>query len=157
VTITVTQFRSDFPAFANTQRYPDGFITYWLNYVYNLVNPTAWGTMTDTAAELWVAHLVAVERRAIDESLRGIPGEQPGQMTGPVSSKSSDKNSVSYSAEALQKKSYGDLNLTTYGVRFAGLIEMFGAGPIQVNIGASPPWTGGAWQGPPPWPGWFSS
>ena len=99
MTVTVAQFRSDFPAFSNAQRYPDGFLTYWLTYVYSLINETRFGATTDVAAELWTAHLVSIERRAIDESLRGIPGEQPGQMTGPVSSKSSDKNSVSYGTD----------------------------------------------------------
>lgn len=41
--ITVQQFRSDFPAFGNGDRFPDGLISFWLQVANLLLNQDRWG------------------------------------------------------------------------------------------------------------------
>lgn len=149
------QFRKDFPAFSDVQRYPDGLVTYWLAFSYKLLNAALFADMLDNAAELYTAHNIVLERRAMDESIGSKKGSAPGQSTGPIASKSVNGASVSYTADAAVDGA-GNFNLTTYGTRLHQLIKLFGAGPIQANVGCTPPFVAGAWQGPPPWPGWFT-
>lgn len=152
--VDADQFRKDFPAFIDEVRYPTGLLTYWLSYAYGLLNADAFATMLDSAAELYTAHNIVLERRAMDEAAGGNPGSAPGYATGPIASKGANGVSVSYTNDAAIADG-GNFNLTNYGIRLLDLINLFGAGPIQANVGCAPPFTMGAWNGPPPWPGWF--
>jgi hypothetical protein len=144
MTITVQQFRADYPEFSSSSQYPNSAITYWLNLAYLLLNPSRWGSVLDTGAELFVAHNVAIEARAQAEAANGgIPGGQ----VGPINSKSVDKVSISYDTSTGIQEGAGHWNLTVYGTRLIKLARMFGAGPIQVGIGYDP-YGGGAWAGP---------
>lgn len=151
-TITSAEFRTDFPEFESKARFPDGAINYYLKVADKLLNAERFGTMLDVATELFIAHNISIERRAQDEALRG---GQPGVQTGPVASKGVGPVSISYSTADGLDPAAGHWNLTIYGTRLWALIQMFGAGPLQVNIGCNPLYTGGAWFGPWPgqWPG----
>lgn len=151
--VTPPEFRTSFPEFADPAAYPDGQIQYWLNWAYVLLNPCRWGNTLDLAAQLYAAHNLVEERRAILEAAKG---GVPGNAIGPASSKTVDKVSVSYDIAVVSEKDGGDWNQTIYGRRLYRMIQMFGMGPIQVGIGWTPPWVfgnGGAWPGPPAWPG----
>lgn len=152
--ITPPEFRGSFPEFTDTSAYPDGFIEYWLTWGYVLVNPARWLTTTELAVQLYAAHNLVEERRAVIEASKG---GVPGNATGPASSKAVDRVSVSFDIAAVSEKDGGDWNQTIYGRRLYRMIQMFGMGPIQAGIGYTPIWvwggTPGAWPGPPAWPG----
>lgn len=150
MTITVLQFRQDYPEFADTSKYSDPLITYWLNIAYQMLSSDRWGPQLDLGAALYTAHNVALEARAIQTAaVGGIPGE----ATGPKTSKSVDKLSVSYDVGTASEQGAGNWNLTIYGTRLYRLIKLFGAGPVQLGIGTIPPYSGFAWPGPDTTPG----
>lgn len=151
--ITPAQMRVGFPEFADTTAYPDAFITYWLTWAYLLLNPDRWGNILDLAAQLYAAHNLVEERRAMLESLKGGP---PGMAIGPASSKTVKDVSISYDIAAVTEADAGDWNQTIYGRRLWRMIQMAGMGPIYVGIGWTPCYVfngGMAWPGPPCWPG----
>ncbi len=148
--ITTQQFRYDFPEFNSTTTYPNSQIEFWLNLAYMLINPNRWKRMTDLGAELFVAHHITIEARNQAEANNG---GIPGQNTGPVSSKSVDKVSISYSTGDSIDPGAGHWNLTSYGTRFHKLLLLFGAGPIQIGVGITPALNSPAWAGPDVTPG----
>ena len=148
--ITVQQFRSDYPEFSSTAVYPNSQIEYWLNFAYLMLNAQRWGGMLHLGASMFIAHNLAIEARAqMEASAGGIPGQQ----TGPLSSKSVDKVSMSYDTGAGIQPGAGHWNLTVYGTRFIKMARMFGAGPVQIGIGIAPALSGQAWPGPNTNPG----
>jgi len=150
MTITVAQFRQDYPEFASTSQYTPSAVTYWLNLAYAMLNTRRWGNQLDIAAELFVAHNLVLEARAQAESKNG---GIPGQQVGPVNSKSVDKVSIGYDTGSGIETDAGHWNMSIYGTRFIRLAKMFGAGPLQIGIGATPTGTGLGWSGPNVTPG----
>jgi hypothetical protein len=150
MTISVAQFRADYPEFSSTTNFPSSGIQYWLNVAYELLNASRWGAQLDLGAELYVAHNIALEARAQKEALSG---GIPGQQSGTVSSKSVDKVSVGYDTNAASEEGGGHWNLTIYGTRLYRLIKLMGAGPVYLGIGSSPILNGPAWPGPDTTPG----
>lgn len=145
MTITPQQLRSDYPEFASTTTYPNSALEYWLNLAYLMLNAPRWGNILDLGAALFVAHHVTIEARNQAVAANGgIPGEQ----TGPLSSKSVDKVSISYDTGSGIQADAGHWNMTVYGTRFIRLMRMFGAGPVQVGIGQVPSGSGLGWPGP---------
>lgn len=150
--ITPAQLRVDFSEFKNPARYPTGQLQFWLNFAYAMLNAGRWGSQLNIAAELYAAHNVALERRALDEAaLNAVPGG----TTGPINSKSVDKVSVAYSVSDAVEEGGGQWNLTIYGTRLLRLIRIFGMGPVYIGGGNCGLWNSGAWAGPPYWPGWY--
>ena len=159
--INAAQLRADYPEFADTDAYPDSGINYWLNLAGLLLNGARWGVsaadpwpdpapalaLYDVATELFVAHNITIEKKAADAAAIGAV---PGESTGMVSGKSVAGVSISYDTAAAMEAGAGHWNLTVYGTRFAKLMRMAGAGPIQVGgCGGAV----GAWPGviPPIW------
>lgn len=159
--ITPASLRVDYPEFANTQTYPDSQANYWLAVARLLLNQDRWGppslkatnpptAMYDIATELFAAHNMVLEARALAEAKRG---GIPGITQGPVSAKSVGPVSVSYDTAASITTDAGHWNETIYGRRYINLVLMFGAGPIQVGpsfngaalmnlVPMGPPWWG---------------
>lgn len=129
MTISVAQFRIDYPEFASTANYPDSMVTYWLDLAYVLLNAWRFATVLDSAAELYTAHNCVLEFQAARGSARG---GAPGAQKGAVSAESAGPASQSYDTAAAAEEGYANFNLTTYGTRLAGMIRMFGAGPVQL-------------------------
>ena len=164
--ITVSSFRVDFPEFASTADYPSSGVNYYLVLSGMLLNQRRFGppgatvtnppnNMYDMAQELFVAHHVALEARA---QRTAAAGGVPGAVTGPIASQSAGPISVSYDNGAVIDANADHWNNTVYGLRFRKLINIFGAGPIQLGIGGfgrgptfnNTPLNGPAWPGP-----WF--
>lgn len=148
--VTTASFRGHFPAFNDGDRFPNPVVDYWVGIGVNLVNAARWGNLTDSGVELFVAHNLTLERRAMDEADRG---GIPGISQGPINNKSVDKVSVGYDTSSAAELDAGHWNLTIYGVRFVRLARMMGAGGLQVGttpdeLAASGPWAG-------PWPSLF--
>ena len=145
MTITVQQFRADFPEFSSTTTFANSQIQFWLDIAYSMLNAARWGRQLNIGVEMFTAHNIAIEAKAQAEAVNGgIPGSQ----VGPINSKSVDKVSVGYDTGAGLQPDAGHWNLTVYGTRFIRLVRMFGAGPLQIGVGVSPPLSGGAWPGP---------
>jgi len=145
MTITVPQFRADYPEFSSTSVYPNAQLQYWLTLAPLLMNADRWGALMDMGTELFMAHHITLEAKAMAEAKNG---GIPGITTGPVSSKSADKVSISYDVGSSIVPDAGHWNLTIYGTRFIQLLRMFGAGPIQLGIGVVPIYSGAACTGP---------
>lgn len=129
MTVTAAQFRTDFPEFTLAS-YPDASVNFWLAVAAKLLRPARWFDMLDLATELYVAHNLSLEFQAREDA---AAGGAPGVSTGAVTSMAVGPASISFDASAGLEEGAGNWNLTVYGTRFAQLVRMFGAGPIQVS------------------------
>lgn len=143
--INAAQFRADLPVFADPVAYPNGSIDYWINMASLLINTRRWGasaietwpnssppklTLYDFGVEMFVAHNLALERKA---TLGGAAGGVPGLSTGVAQSKSIDKVSVSYDTKSGIEPDAGHWALTIYGNRFLRMLRQAGSGPYQLG------------------------
>lgn len=152
MTVTVASFRANFPAFADGTLYPNVVIDYWLALAVKMHDTMRWGNLLDNGIELFTAHNLFLERKAMAASENGSP---PGEANGPVSGKSVDKVSVNYDAGMGGELNAGHWNYTTYGQRYIRLARMIGAGPVQVGVVITPDplSSANAWSGPYTGPG----
>lgn len=127
---SVSDFRTAFPQFADTTRFPDAQVTFRLNLADNLISEKVTGTeMFPYFAELFVAHymvLWAADSRSV------AAGGAGGSTNGVQASKSVDKVSVSYDTGSTLNPDAGFWNNSRYGAEFWQLIIMFGAGGRQL-------------------------
>jgi len=126
---TPAQFRIDFPEFADSAKYPDLLCNLWLQAAASMVNLARWGALAALGQELCAAHFIALAARdrAIGPKSKGIPG----QVSGPVASKTVGSVSASYAPQIGTIQDAGQWNSTAYGVRFIGLARLMGAGGMQ--------------------------
>jgi hypothetical protein len=129
MTVTPASFRVNFPEFTDATAYPDARITYWIGIAGLRLNACRWSTLLDHGTELFVAHNLVLGRQA---AMSAAGGGVPGQASGPTSSETVDKVSVSYDTGAAAIEDGGAWNLTTYGVQFLQLARLIGAGGIQL-------------------------
>ena len=139
-----SQLRLDFPEFTDSTKYPDSGLQFYLDFAYRMLNADRFRSNLDMAAELFAAHFIVLESQA---QLSSASGSIPGLNSGIMSSKSVDVVSVSYDTGAGIEQGAGHWNLTTYGTRLMWMFRIFGAGGIQIGVGASPPYAGLAWGG----------
>lgn len=143
MTITVAQFRQNFPEFASIANYPTTGISFWLDIAQKLTNLYRWGDLLDLGQQLFVAHMITLERQ---NQQQAASGGTPGSAVGPVNNKSVDKVSVGFDISSGVQPDAGHWNLTNFGTRFIYLVNMVGSGPLQVGIGYNP--DGQAYSGP---------
>lgn len=139
-------FREAFPAFADITKYPDAEVQFWINLGYQLTaNGFRWGDLQSYGVQLFVAHNLALE--AMSTGSGG--GGTPGAVVGPLTSGAVDKVSYARNPTAAMDPKNGHWNLTTYGLRYIRLVNMVGAGPVQVGVppGGSNYNPGQAWPG----------
>ena len=129
MTVTAASFRTSFPEFANTTTYPTAQIEFWIGVAANLVDEARWGTLYDFGISLIIAHNLVISTK--DQRAAALGGAV-GAGGGVVASKTVDKVSVSYDTAASTFEGAGDLNTTTYGIRWQRLARMFGAGGVQI-------------------------
>lgn len=149
--VTASSFLENYREFSKASIYADEDVAYYLALAGLMLNADRWGPMIDIGTELFVAHHLSLETMARAEAKRGLP---PGAARGALSGSSVDKVSYSYDTTSVSEADAGHWNLTIYGKRYWRLVQMHGAGPVQVGIGYDP--TGasaGAWPGPTmgPW------
>jgi hypothetical protein len=125
----IAQFRTDFPEFSNTTRFPTSLITFWSNLAEKLVSKPRWDTCYGEGVALFTAHNVAL---ASIDAAAAANGKTPGVATGVVQSKSLGSAAISYDTQGSMQADAGHWNQTTYGRRYAWLAKMFGAGPVQL-------------------------
>ncbi|MGJ3536482.1 DUF4054 domain-containing protein [Citrobacter portucalensis] len=127
---TVSKFRTDFPQFADTTKYPDAQVQFRLNLADMLMSESLYGsTMFPYVVELYVAHYMALFAQDQRSTAAGGSG---GNASGVQSSKSVDKVSVSYDNSMTLNPDAGFWNNTRYGAEFYQLATMFGAGGRQL-------------------------
>ena len=141
--VTPTTFRAAFPEFKDPTLYPDTEIQFWLDLSPNLLNANRWGALFNFGVQLFTAHNLSLQYSAVKA---GQLGAQPGVVNGPQTAGSVDKVSYSRNPGLVMDPKNGHWNLTTYGLRYLALVNMIGAGPVQV--GAC-----GAGSGVLGWPG----
>jgi len=125
----VTTFRQNFPEFADSARFTDTQAQFFLTIGETMLNADRWGALLDYGLGLFVAHHLAIASRDVAAA---DMGGVPGAVTGPTSSKSVDKVSVSYDTGAVSLNDAGFWNMSSYGIRFWNTVRMVGAGGIQL-------------------------
>jgi len=154
---TAASFRTDFPAFADTNDYPDTSINFWLAIATIMIVASRWGRMVVFAIESYAAHNLVLEKKNQDAArLHGWPGISKGV----ISAESPGAVSVNYDSSQTLEEEGGFWNLTEYGTRFLHLARLAGMGPLQVGPGCGCEGTvagaqnnfGGGWSGPSCWP-----
>lgn len=148
MTVSAASFRVDFPEFADTGMFPDSLINFWLGWSNKFVNAQRWGSTVDLGYELFTAHNLVLEAKALATA---SAGGVPGAAEGVVSAKSVDKVSINYDVSASMEEGAGHWNLSIYGQRFIRLQRMMGTGGVQVGAGCSGS-SASAWAGPNPFP-----
>lgn len=145
--VTPFSFRGAFPAFNNPTTYSDPVISFWIGLATKLTSATRWGDVLDYGIMLFVAHNLSLE---FNSNAAAKKGQNPGFVTGPVTSASVDKVSYSRDPSAAMDPKAGHWNLTTYGLRYWRLIQMMGAGPVQIGAPSAAELNQypGAWPGP---------
>lgn len=113
----------------------------------------AMNSVLDIGTELYAAHMLVLQKKALDAS---AVGKTPGEQVGPLSNKSLGPGSMGFDVAAGTMANASFWNMTSYGTRLFFLSDMMGAGPIQIGIGCDPQgafgFNGPAWPGPWPWP-----
>lgn len=147
MTVTAASFRGSFPAFSNNTTYTDPQINFWIAFALQFSNVARWGTALDYGVMLFVAHNLSLE---FNSNAAAKKGQNPGFVTGPVTAASVDKVSYSRDPSAAMDPKAGHWNLSTYGLRYWRLINMIGAGPLQIGVPSVPELAQypGAWPGP---------
>lgn len=121
--MNVAQFRADFPEFADTVKYPDGSVNFWLTFMGKLLNAARWADLLDMGLELATAHHLIINAKN---------QKSAGGILAPISSKSVDTVSVSFDTKAVTLENAGHWATTNYGQRFWQLLMMAGAGGVQL-------------------------
>lgn len=127
--MVIATFRADFPEFANVTTYPDAQINFYAGLAESLLPLCVWGDTKPYAVELYVAHEITLAAQNVAAAANG---GSPGGSGGPASSKTVGSVSVSYDSNVTSEKDAGWWNMTTYGKQLWRLIQIFGAGCIQL-------------------------
>lgn len=122
-------FRKNFPEFENVGLYPPYMIDFWQGIGTTLLPADRWGSSLDYGLQLFVAHHLVIGER---ERKAAVAGVAPGEVKGPLTSRTVDSVSNSYDASSVSLTDGGFWNSTMYGVRFLQLARMFGAGGVQL-------------------------
>jgi hypothetical protein len=132
-------FRTTFPDFADTIRWPDAQVQFWLDLASTIMDAYRWGPWYDLGQALYTAHNLAISAQ---EAKTG----GAGTVIAPTASKGAGPLSVSYDIDAVTYRNAGAWNMTTYGIRYYELRQMIGSGGIQLGACASPGDIVGDWS-----------
>lgn len=125
----IAAFRVNFPEFTDTTAYPSSTITFWSTLAEKMLLVDVWGTVWTTGVQLYVAHEIVLSTQNAKAS---AVGGSPGQAGGIANAKTVGSASISYDATTQSEKDAGWWNRTTYGQQLWRLIQIFGAGAIQL-------------------------
>jgi hypothetical protein len=149
VYLTVGQFRIDYPAFADTSRFPDAEIQYWIDIACSppnisyAINPCRWGQFFTLGLNLFVAHNLAVADMMIQRAGPPGMGSGPGGRygfsslvgSGVATSRSVGGVSVSYDQSLGMEANAGWWGLTPWGNQYLYYLRLAGSAPVHL-IGA---------------------
>jgi len=123
-------FREDYPEFSDPLVFSDGVLTRWALVASKLLNADRWCELIGFGTGLWIAHQLAMAKQ---NQKAAATGGTPGQINGPITSKTVSKVSVSYDPSAVTIEGGGNYNATSYGRDFLYHGQLLGAGPIQLS------------------------
>jgi hypothetical protein len=132
-TSTVTDpptFRLHFPAFADTTRYPDPTVQFFIDMATVMCSPGVWCNLQQMGVELMTAHFLAMQQYAMQGGTG--PGMVPGMASGVRTSKSVSKVSVGYDASVTAMEGWGPWNYTIYGQQYAWYAQLVGTGGFEM-------------------------
>ena len=124
-----TQFRKDFPEFADTARFPNQQIEFWGGMGEKLNSQDRFGDMWVQAVELFTAHNLVLAAGIVAAS---AAGGLPGGTAGAVQSKAVGSVNVSYDTAGSMEANAGHWNQTTYGRQYIHLVRLIGQGCYQL-------------------------
>lgn len=130
--ITLDDFYSLLPEFADQKKYPPPQILILLKVGTKFVNESRWTDAYPLGVCLFAAHELALSRQA---TVASAAGAVPGTTTGVVASKSVGPVSKSYDTGISKYDDAGYWNLTSYGQRYWYFINLFGVGGSQIGMG----------------------
>lgn len=122
-----TDFRAVYPEFADPGRYPNARVEHELRIAQARVSETRWGELYSHGVFLHVAHALLLRNAASQAAQSGGAG-----VSGPITSKSISKVSVSYDTSSVTLEDAGNYNTTVYGREFWLLAKQFGMGGMQL-------------------------
>lgn len=123
-------FRTAFPEFKDTVKYPTELITVWSTVAETMVPQRLWKTMWVMGVQLYTAHEITL---AAQNQQSAASGGVPGTSGGIANSKAVGSVNVGYDAATATEKDAGYWNLTNYGKQFIRFARIFGAGAIQLT------------------------
>lgn len=126
---TPQTFRQLLPEFADPAAYPEPVIEFWRGLADRLLNKDRWGDLLEYGTALYIAHHLVIGRR---DKQAALAGGTPGEVKGPLSSRTVDKVTNSWDAKAVARADAGFWNATSYGARFYQLAQIVGAGGMQL-------------------------
>jgi hypothetical protein len=129
IELDIPLFRTSFPEFADTVKYPTQMITFWAGLAEAQVRKCAWKCQWSTGVQLYVAHEITL---AAQNSATSKFGGTPGTFGGIANTKTVGAASVGYDSSTTTEKDAGYWNLTNYGKQFIRLARLFGAGAVQL-------------------------
>jgi len=122
-------FIASFPEFQDTSLYPQAQVEFWMPAAEAQLSSQRFGSQFYIAAFLFVAHNVVLSAREVRTAANG---GIVGTVTGPVTSKSLDKLSQSFSSDT-SIQGAGFWNATTYGQRLYKMMRSYAAGPFYIT------------------------
>lgn len=122
-------FRQQFPEFSDPELYSNAVLDFWSGVAGALVNVDRWAQLYDHGVSLVLAHhlVIADRNRAASEA-----GGTPGEVKGPLNSRTVDKVTNSWNSGAVSEEKAGFWNSTTYGQQYIRMARMIGAGGLQL-------------------------
>jgi len=128
----IAQFRLDFPEFADEDVYTDSMCGFWAGVGEQINSPEVFGGAYNQLIELFTAHNLVLQARAIKvSSVGGVPGREGGAIT----EKTAGSVTQQYDGASAGTPGQGNFNETVYGRQYLYLRKMFWHGAIAVGNG----------------------
>lgn len=129
IQLDIPAFRTAFPEFASTVKYPNPMIVFWAGLAEAQLRQCIWKDIWSTAVQLYVAHEITLAaQNAQTASFNGTPGT----FGGIANNKTVGSASVGYDSNTTTEKDAGYWNLTNYGKQLYRLMMIYGAGAVQL-------------------------
>lgn len=129
MTFDIGAFRTAFPEFADTEKYPTPQIQFWADLAVLQVTQCIWKNAWSKGVSLYVAHEITLAgQNTKTAQFGGVPGVQGGI----ANTKTVGGATVGYDTVVTQELNGGYWNLTTYGKQFLRLVRIFGTGALQL-------------------------
>lgn len=122
-------FRQTLPAFADEFLYPSAQFNFYLKLGVKLLPESRWDDLLDTGLTFYIAHYLTLYAR---DMAQVDVGGTAGKVIGNETSKSVDGVSKSVDISGVINTDAGHWNQTTFGVQFYQLMQLVGAGGIQL-------------------------
>mgnify|MGYP001233770221 FL=1 len=124
-----SQFRTDFPEFADAVRFPNTMLDFWSGIGEAQISADRFGNLYAQAVELFTAHNITLASGNVEAS---AAGGSPGGKTGAIQQKKVGSVAVSYDNASSMLPGAGHWNLTTYGKQYIQLVRLIGTGCVQL-------------------------